>query len=1643
MSDAGIEGGRSAAVPVAGSPERCSACGEMSLVFFVRKNIHRCTNPLCGEEAAPADTRPKPSPASLVGERPPDAHGSSPGSGSQTVVKLSIDASVPPAVPDALSVEAIADQPWSVWQDFGPFLQSLSHCASLLSGLDKLAKETRPEAALTAISEIFVDVLGYRAVNLDETTRLGGRAEFKRLQLVAEHQGFTICFVELTGRNSFARFYEAIYRFHSTCLIISVEPSCRSIRFVYRLPGAPGGMYRTLTGPLAVREPSDNLAVWCRRLTLLRPRLEDDEMSLADRCQRALSAPPEELSGAWESAPLPAQGTLPGVPWGQSVSRGFRSFLQLGVPPEERLHWGLQALLRNGFPIALARATATLECRGYRIGERTRSNDEAEATGRSSTREIELDLTLRAADIETFFTLPCALLEPDGDGVIVIDGLRHRISLHFREGNARSRSPGADEPVVDEADLLDLDTEEVDLADAEVDEDDLREDEDASEDDDFDKPVKAPPDDDRVGTPAPGALLEPNRADEAAEDETVSETTWRTTAFRGALGDALFTFAVGRRLAGLAYMLFRRSPPLVRSPSVLLATLQTLGDERGRILLAASSGLHPSLVAIGRRPEPATVLPTLTLDDVVGGPPPAWACPEASSDLPPGVVLPIAGARVGPTGAFYIPRSDGPGRVRLTVATGTSIEVNPRVTGAPLGPPQWWIAAGLGAWAHLPPGRIRNPAMLVAFAHPVRAASCAIVRWRDPHAWLSHTLGRRLPPRRDCLARRMAEGPWSATPPRLLVSVGDIVKPGDPWLEIPHDLNPGHNVIPRAPYVELSRGILEYGSIAGAEPSCRREHVPPAQHGRVTEARLTLTRKPGWITGSWFAFVRIEHPTGIAGNLTLASGATISIVGTLEEADAPYTTDGDPVEMLIGQPEPPVTDQLALFDGQTGELLSAYPLSTDAVWTPLPPCDVEAGADPHLRRRLYDGEGIPSGPYAAALSTADRLLWNVLEPDSYAVVTRIERDASAGMPPWLPRMIEALSAADIAVPALGPAPIAGSSNGCPRIVLSKMPSPSVRWSQLHSNYHADGPHLPLVRWIDNRGRQSSIARAYDPSGESTVQPRPVSPTEVPVVHFTLAIPVVHPWRLLVVAGLLGLTRGELDHLLARFGPVDLRLEVEAAVSSPERAAQRRLAIETDPVRRQGVEACASILQHEMAAPGLGARLWLDALPVPPPPLWPNGLPPGATDTIGSPLNRSYARVANANTRVIALAATGSREIMRSAHAMLQHAVTQVFGDPDARPETDELSTLAAWVRRLWPLTRPADLASSVVGLTRVAEHPRLPPPCAPMLPEALEDPTLLPVDLAAMPAPAAPELAGSMLVIADHAATVQFRRPASSPRRESDPAWWIERHATHRLLRAHLPALIAIFAALDLPGPAWPRGCLSPDALDLAAEPHAGSVLLRALAEAITTPGANPAGLCALLEASLPRRLANDPHRALASLEATIERALPGANRGADLVRTVLGRLLAGFWQLETLAGTSRWVWLPLEAPRPSGGQRYVPPLRSAAWRLWPGFDACTSPVRYLMSLATPLPSAMAVAVGIEAPIPESIVWEALTFDAATEPATTGEQEHEHEPPPAAEPTPASVAAQDGAPPSNFAPEIEIMVSTLRVWLYRAPEETS
>jgi hypothetical protein len=1078
---------------------------------------------------------------------------------------------------------------------------------------------------------------------------------------------------------------------------------------------------------------------------------------------------------------------------------------------------------------------------------------------------------------------------------------------------------------------------------------------------------------------------------------------------------------------------------------MLLAAFQTLSDDGGRILLLPLSLLRRFLVSTGSCSEPTDLLPTLIVEDAAGRAPPAWACPEASADLPPGLLLPIAGTRIGPTGSLLVPISDGPRRVRLMATTASALEINPRFNGSSSGPPNWWIAPGLGAWAHLPPGRLLHPARVAAFGQLMRSVAGAVVRWHEPLAWISRTLRRRLPPHRSSLAQRIADGPWSVNPPRLLVVLGADLKPGDPWLEIPWDLNPGANADTDSPYTKLARAILAEGSIPFPEPASRIEHVPPAQSGRVKEARLTRIRKPGSTTGSWFAFVRLERAPEATGTLTLTDGGTVLIAGDLEDMDAPYTADGDPIELLVSRPEPLRSDELDFFDGQTGELIQAYPLKGEIVWAPPSLADTDATPDQHLRRRLRDGEGIPAGPQAAALSTADRLWWSIREPSDCAAAMKIERESSASVPPWWPRMIEVLTAAALEIPPFGPQSWACRKSERRRVLLTEMPNPTVRWSRLHSNYDAEEPHRPLIEWVDDLGHPASVARAAEPAGETFVRQELVPLADIPILCFPLATPVLHPWRMPAVAGLLGIALDELDQLLTRFGPVELRPEITAALADPERSATRRLAIETDAARRSRVEACIAALREELSAPDLGGRIWIDALPVPPPPLRPNGLPLGTVDLLGSALSRAYRRVAIANERLVALKVSGSLELMRSAQAVLQHAVAQVFGDPDALPGDEEVATLAAWVRRLWPLSRSPEHLSVIPGLRRIAGLACRAPPCAPMLPDALSDPALPPMPIAAVDGSpvAPPETAFAALI--DGSTIVRCPKPSVPPRQQSDPRWWKERHARHRLLGVHLPALITILAALDRPEPAWPRDCLPPDAVELVSKPHAGRSLLQVLARAIEQPETAPSRFCSLLEAPLPRRLANDPERARASLAATIDPALPGTERAVVLLRGVLIRVFGGFWQIEDRAGASRWIWLSLESPRPNGGQRAAPPLHSAAWRLWPGFDAWANPIRYLLSpsaLSTPLAPAIAAAVGFEAPSPEPVVWLLSPSLAPAEPTTAGlEAGYGQEPLTEASPPPDNV--DDGVLHAPIVREIDLLLGTLRGWLDSAPVKPS
>jgi hypothetical protein len=831
-------------------------------------------------------------------------------------------------------------------RDYGVFLDAIPRGRQLLADVESLASANSFEQLVESATRVFVDGLGYTKAYLDETDRTE-RAEFDRIARIGRFGEVEVVCTSLSRMNWYARFYEVIYRFHPYAIILSIEPEGQTTRFVYREGPARPPAYRVLSGRSTDWEPNDNLVVWAWRLHQLRPQLGEGPQALQTRVARALRDDPEIVAADWPSATLSAPiEQLPGVSWADAPVRAFSSFVQAGYGSEVRRRWGLEAVLRDRFPMAVGGADGPrLHCVGWTLGDPPPDAAECARRGLDRTRDVVLDLELRSTDQVSPMRVRTTLPEPDENGRFVFGGKSYAFSARVRaDGRLEALTGVEDEP------------------------DEVAEEE--------------RPDDQEL-------TAEVGEADEL--EAAPVDTPDQRRGFRGVSPRAFYEYAVSRKLAGLAYRLFRLRAQETPAAGDVMATILKVGRRHDHFPLAAWT-VFRRFIAPGQE---GSILTADSWTDAVR--PPSWACLDRSAALPGYGFAPVAGARLHPTGSLCVPVRDGEG-VRLELVEATAPEVNPRASdespaaGLPL---SWWVSPDLAPFAEAPAGNLTD----------VHAA----VHSRPLRARVAMTRGDR---RGAVIA---ADVPWQSVPPRvfqvqipgsedtepeLLVEVGEAVDGARPWLRAHRDTWRMPEWRP-SPYRKLAHEILEVSrSQVGSALQTDfhlLERLPAEAHGVVTATSVEPIKGPGNVVRGWTA--RLELDGRAAPDVVLGpTGVSYPVIGTRERAAMPFDPEGHFAVLLL---EPSCRVDNELRDGRSGDPLPAA--SVDG------PCRVavseQSGPNLDLRVRALDGEWLPAEG-RPVISERDRLRW-VLSDDSVA-------DHLAAPTPWTDAFEATVAAAALA-----------------------------------------------------------------------------------------------------------------------------------------------------------------------------------------------------------------------------------------------------------------------------------------------------------------------------------------------------------------------------------------------------------------------------------------------------------------------------------------------------------------------------------------------------------------------------------------------------------------------------------------------------
>lgn len=1075
-------------------------------------------------------------------------------------------------------------------RDYGAYLDAIPQGRKLLGDIEALACSRGFSELVECSERVFVGRLGFGSARVDESARLS-RSEFARIEKIGSFYEFDVVCVELARSNWFAAFYDVVFRLHPYALVLSIEPNARALRFVYRHGPSARPAYRSLTGPYTDWEPNDNLLVWTWRLHQLRPRIGESLHTLHRRVADALSRSPEEIGADWPSVRFPRDAEPPGVPWRSAARRAFESFLQLGTPPPERRRWGLQAVLQDRFPIEIPAQQATVECVGYDV-EPPHGEAGVDTAGNFRERHVRLHLAVREGERREPFTVGCALPEPDEEGRFILDGATYRFSAVVGAGGRLTA-------LVDEITGL---TDE-DLANDQDDED------------------------------ADAEAAEPG--DEPEEPDGPRRKSMRA-GFRGLSPRAFFEYTVSRKIASVASALrHSHRPPEIPLREHVHLTLLRCGRRIDRLQLAAWSVLRSFL-------QPDRGISTLKAEDWrVAGSPPSWCCLDRSAGLSVGTFVPIAGARVHPTGLLAVPVVDGL-HARLVLSQDTALTCNGRLAGpAGDGTAAWWIADDLAPFASLPVGHLELSEQAV---HAVPVAARIVVRYgprRRAWAVRTLTLPRRWPRVVDARVPALR-----AEAPALVVQVGAYLGPGEPWLRLAPRTWPSMQPLNPAPIEKMAEEIAERAECPGEsfidDPRLVLR-IPAGLSGIVTEASVQRIQGALDVDVGWSARLVLAPAPTAAGTLYTVDGAAYPLTAVLDPCDMPFDDAGEVVDIVMESPHASGDDGDELFDPREERTFRGVQPAAPLRFAP---CPVELSAPPERfgRVRVLDREGIPGHVLSPSFSEYERIRW--LTVDRAAAGFDFELDSALPVPTWVERFCDAARATGVTLN-----PQLQVSLPAPR-QPGEFPDPT--FPRLHKRLRA--------------------------SPEGAVCSLPIS--------------VLHPWHKAAAGVLLGVTVDELELLISRHGLRPVLDALRAAVEAPEEAALQRLAQLGD---RDRLHALGDGLHElrQMSRPVLDTIL-LSELPVPSTGLLPAGAPPGSTRLLHTPLLTRYRGVELAmelcKDHVYAV-----DEVRIAAELELQRAIDILFGAPaDAEPRG---SDLAGWLTLAWPLTRPPTLRTAADDLT--------------------------------------------------------------------------------------------------------------------------------------------------------------------------------------------------------------------------------------------------------------------------------------------------------------------------------------------------------
>lgn len=1088
--------------------------------------------------------------------------------------------------------------------DFAPWVKTLPRGWSLVNAIHSLVTaESTTDLAIRA-KHVFVDMLGYDSVSIDETARLSTQTTLTHVQVVARHGDFYVTVADSRYPGPYTSHLLPVLRLHPYGLHFERNNNGR-VRLFTGVAAPQGGFsirHRDLHGRAA--ECDDDLLVWSKRFAKLKPNHEDDELSLAQKTAEVLSACAQDVASGWTSAPVDPYA-IPGTSWETQPRVERRRFLQLSEG-ERRLFTGLEAALQTSLPWRTERRVADdpgpveVRYKDYEIIEECSPVSDCLATGRHGNAMVRLHLEhhlIETGEVSPF-AIDAAIAVPDDDGRFVLYGE----ALYFAPGYAMSST---------------------------IDVDGLDEDDEDWEDE---------PELTETGTEPPVA--------------TSNESARSPEQYRGASIEALLRDLVGSKLRYFGVCFAGIPPERLASVGRVRAWLGAYTNAEGQLQITALFRLRAHLLPTSRR------MRTLHVD---GAEPPAWACLDATAALAAGEVYPVAGARIAPGGLLAAPILSDSGELCLTTKTGSALTANARLRTVPPVRADAFIASPLARWAALRPGTLCNARKLLEGATPLRDA---VVQTVGPEFVLTLDRARFSPSRHHCSWHfDVPHHRKAPTPPRVLVKAGEYLEPGTPLLAIAPHCWPAAELPKRHSLHRVVRSILDYKEVSSAydEQTTSTEQLvrcPPSVQGILKTVRTESRRdRFGHVVGYRFTF---ELSASLwANEAVLPDGRSVR-VRWASVLEMPYSLkEGYTPAGILRDPahnEDEKTDDIWI-DGDSGEAIYGHDLKGIALIAPLPPTPPDAG----LSYRIIDGTGVPRAPNDAMLTFGQFRRIRAAAPEIAGAVDYALRRAH-GVIPSSKTLYELAIASNVQAP-----PTVADEWQPKSIEFFSGNHDPIKTRILHVPPGTDTGHGAPWRWSCECNALSMPDRAYETCTKckTRVTPRTsdIMSSRWPAIQ--LPLPVLHPWRRSTAAALLGLLDAEFEEVIAHHQATELKSILETCWLNPEANLTERARQTNDERKREAI--WRGLLNLEPVSRGTlrPADLWLQEIRILPTRLLFNGYPAGLGTLVQSPISERY-RAVSATAKLLQDAIrSGVVPLRQAAWIELQKRVVALFGAPHA------------------------------------------------------------------------------------------------------------------------------------------------------------------------------------------------------------------------------------------------------------------------------------------------------------------------------------------------------------------------------------------